>query len=134
MTGMSGNGASERQLIQHVVSVIKQRLAAAQNPDTLPLQNPDFMSRRFAELHEQLDLANQTIAELTELLYGEAASTPAPLTEALRSHSDDLQPAHLYIDGKPHTFMIHPQGRDDPAAAMQLWRRIQRRRGEGDSA
>lgn len=131
VTGMAGNGASERQLIEHVLAVTKDRLSAAQNPDIHSRQNSDFTSRRFEELHEQLELAHKTIAELTELLYGESNSTPASLTSALRSHSESLQPVHLDIEGTPHTFMVSPQGRDDPAAAIRLWRKIQKRHGEG---
>lgn len=131
MTGKSGEGASERQWIDHVVAVSKLRLAAARSLNKKPLQDPDFISRRFDQLNEALDLAHQTIAALTEQLFGEAETTPSPILRALRSHSSELQPVHLDINGRHHTLLIPPQGRDDPAAAAQLWRRLRKHHREG---
>lgn len=131
VTGKTGKGASERQLIEHVLAVIHDRLTAAQQLDAPSFQNADFMQRRFQEVLNDLSLAHDTIAELTSQLYAsEGQPVPAELCHALSSHDTGLQPVYLELGGIHRTFMVPPQGKDDPAAAARLWRQLQQRYGE----
>lgn len=131
MTGKTGNGASERQLIQHVLAVIEQRLSEARQIGSASFHNPDFIHRRFDELVNDLALAHDTIADLTAQLYGSTENpVPAELRHAMRSRGGGLQAVHLHIGGTPRTVMVPPQGCDDPVAEARLWNRLQERYGE----
>jgi len=131
VVGKTGNGAPERQLIAHVLAVIQERLAAARGLEPASFENGDFIRRRFDEMVKDLEVAYDTIANLTDQLYGsEESPVPIELRHALRSHGSELQAVHLTIGGVPRTFMVPPQGRDDPVAEARIWRRIQERYGE----
>jgi hypothetical protein len=131
VTGNTGNGASERQLIEHVLGVIRSRLTDTGGLGTDSYEDANFMRRRCDELVTDLQLAYDTIADLTDLLYGsEENPVPNELRHALRSSGSSLRPVHLHIGGVDRTFMIPPQGYADPIAEARMWRRIQERYGE----
>ncbi|MEV0382296.1 hypothetical protein [Nonomuraea sp. NPDC050643] len=124
-------GASERQLIEHVLAVIQDRLSTGKQLGPTSFQDADFIQRRFQEVLDDLALAHDTIADLTSQLYGsEDCPVPDKLANALRCHGTTLQPVRLDVGGIPRTFMVPPQGRDDPAAAARLWRQLRQRYGE----
>ncbi|MGA4989973.1 hypothetical protein [Nonomuraea bangladeshensis] len=135
MKGKTGSGESERQLINHVIHVIQERLDAARGLGPTSFHNSDFIRRRWDELVNDLELAHRTIAELTEQLYG-AESNPVPdaLRCALRRRGGGLRPVRLTVGGTARVIMVKPQGRKDPAAEARLWANIQERYGRGESA
>ncbi|WP_125633618.1 hypothetical protein [Nonomuraea sp. WAC 01424] len=131
MTGKTGNGASERQLIEHVLGVIKERLVAAKVLSESELRDAEFLQRRLNEVVEDLQSAHDTIADLTHQLYGsEDNPVPVQLRHALRSHGSGLQPVRLDLGGIPRILLIPQRGYDDPVAEAQLWRQLRERYGE----
>ncbi|MER6942554.1 hypothetical protein ABT294_00900 [Nonomuraea sp. NPDC000554] len=132
MTSPMNNGASEQKLIQHVLAVIEERLAAAKILSEASFHDPTFMQLRFNEVIGDLELAHDTIAELTDLLYGsEENPVPTELRHAMRSRGGKAQPVCLQLGGIQRTVLVPPHGEDDPIAEARLWRRLQERYGEG---
>ncbi|TMR11074.1 hypothetical protein ETD86_37150 [Nonomuraea turkmeniaca] len=115
-----------------MLAVIRDRVTVTSGLDAASFRDADFMRRRLEEIVTDLQLAYDTIAELTDLLYGsEENPVPNELRHAMRSKGHSLRPVHLHIGGVHRTLMVPPQGRDDPIAQARLWRRIQERYGEG---
>ncbi|MER6575754.1 hypothetical protein [Nonomuraea sp. NPDC001023] len=120
---------SERVLIDHVLTMIKERLDRATEISAAQLRDDKFTRARFADMANQLDLAYVTIQKLNDKLNALAADPPPVEVAHVLSSTGGPQPVRLDLGGKAHTFLVPALGMEDPIDQARWWRRIKEQYG-----
>lgn len=121
----------ERDLINHVLVTVGERLAIAKQLSAAQLRDDKFNQQRFADMADQLELAYKTIQQLSDMVETLTAELPpAEVIRALRSRGDKMNTVSVDLHGKVHTFLVPSLGTENPADWVRWWLRFTERYGD----
>ncbi|MEU6709899.1 hypothetical protein ABZ897_00355 [Nonomuraea sp. NPDC046802] len=121
----------ERELINHMLATIKERVEIAKRLSAAQAQDDQFTRERFDDMAAELELAYKMIKRLSRAVEAMAAELPPQeVIRALSSRSGKAHAVSATLNGKIHTFLVPSMGMDDPAEWMRWWKRFTERYGD----
>ncbi|MEV6035957.1 hypothetical protein AB0L65_32710 [Nonomuraea sp. NPDC052116] len=120
----------ERDLINHILATIEERMVIAKQLSTVHVHDDRFNQQRFADMANQLELAHKTIQRLSAMIETLTAELPPnEVIQALRSHSGKMHAVSVELRGKIHTFLVPSLGTENPVDWVRWWQRFTARYG-----